>query len=129
MMEDDQEDYGALIYRESLLRKKEAEAAAAAVAMKGTTSAKKKRKRKDSTADDASSTIDTKTKWDNNWQQKFSALQVRFIRCVRYAFYSPQCSKNTNTLMHMFFATTTQRVSNEKMGILMCQYQTKVPVR
>ena len=87
MMEDDKEDYGALIYRESLLRKKEAAAAAAAVAMKGT-SAKKKRKRKDSTADDASSTTDTNTKWDNNWQQKFSALQVRFICCVRYAFYS-----------------------------------------
>jgi hypothetical protein len=33
MMEDDQEDYGALIYRESLLRKKEAEAAAAAAAV------------------------------------------------------------------------------------------------
>lgn len=89
MMEDDQEDYGALIYRESQLRKKEAEAAAAVVAMKGTSAKKKKkRKRKDSTADDASSTTDTNTKWDDNWQQKFSALQVRFICCVRYALYS-----------------------------------------
>jgi methylthioribose-1-phosphate isomerase len=54
-MEDDEEDYGALIYRESQLRKAEA-ATAAAVAAKDAKKKKEKEKEKDSSSADVSST-------------------------------------------------------------------------
>lgn len=61
-------------------------------------------------------TTTTNSKWDDNWQQKFSELQVRLLLYARYNavyiyilyYIVSKCSKDTNTLMHIFFSLATR---------------------